>query len=150
MLLRSVPLICAIWNAVCFWLGVLDVCLIFDDVLQNWELHRVWAWLIAIAVVDGLLGYIFAYTFYFVFIAYGEPRWMNWGVGLLSLYVIGTAWLTYEAVGHVQVVEAAINGAKAVANAACLYHGVQIACAGAHLGAGRVRLSRVGTTHNMV
>ena len=69
-----------IWNVVCFWLGVFDLLLIF---LLKSEKSSVWAWLIAI--VDGALGYLFAYTFYFLFISYAKPEYMR-----IGLYIWGS------------------------------------------------------------
>ena len=132
-----------IWNVVCFWLGVFDLLLIF---LLKSEKSSVWAWLIAI--VDGALGYLFAYTFYFLFISYAKPEYMRIGLYIMGLYVLGTAYLTYEGLagpgGHIDKSEGIVNGCKAVANAVEMYWGIKIylGC-GFHVGAGNVRASKV-------
>ena len=130
-----------LWNVLCFWLGVLDLVIIF---LLRSELSSMWAWMIAL--VDGLLGYLFAYTFYFVFIAYGKRKWMGLGLLLLVSYVFGTGYLTYEGLNgpgdHIEVIEGVVEGLKATANTVVFYHGLQIYCAGrARLKAGTVKVS---------
>ena len=134
-----------IWNVVCFWLGVFDLLLIF---LLKSEKSSVWAWLIAI--VDGALGYLFAYLFYFLFLATANPQWMRLGLGAMLLYVVGTAYLTYEGLNgpgsHVEVVEGLLNGLKALSNLVILYHAGEMArerTRADHLGSGRVRHSRL-------
>lgn len=140
-----------LWNVLCFWLGVVDLLVIFA--LKS-ELASTWAWLIAL--VDGLLGYLFAYTFYFVFVAYGSSlKWMLWGVGLVASYVALTAYLTYEGLrgpgDHIEAIEGVLNGCKAVANTVVLYHAATIVykqhLGGTHFGAGR---KGVGSSANLL
>jgi len=92
---------------------------------------------ILIAVVDGLLGYAFAYTFYFLFITTGPctKLWMFRGLLVILSYVIGTGVLTYLALGRVGLIEEqtgetyaevmteiGLEGAKCAANMVVLYH----------------------------
>jgi len=124
-----------LWNVLTMWLGVLDLVVI---VLLKSELSSLWAWLIAF--VDGVLGYLFAYLFYFIFISYGKQKWMLRGLVFILAYVAGTAWLTYQGVvgpgNHVQRVEAVLNSLKAFANLVVVWHGLQIYL-GRHIGGGR-------------
>ena len=57
------------------------------------------ACLCAVAIADGVLGYLFAYTFYFLFISTGSrtKHWMRVGLLVIALYVLGTGYLTYVA-----------------------------------------------------
>merc|ERR1712216_1087622 len=114
-----------LWNVLCMWLGVVDLLIIL---LLKTEIRSVWALLIAL--VDGLLGYIFAYSFYFVFISYGKRKWMQRGLAMIVGYVIGTAYLTYQGAygsgAHIERVETVLNGMKATAYAVLVRHGLQI------------------------
>ena len=114
-----------LWNVLCFWIGVVDLVVIFA--LKS-ELHSGWAWVIAL--FDGFLGYLFAYTFYFIFVLYGKQRWMLGGLAIVAAYVLGTAYLTYEGTNgpgtHIEMTEGVLNGCKALANMIVLYHGAKI------------------------
>ena len=135
------------WNVLTFWIGMVDLVVIF--VLKS-EKSSGWAWLLAL--VDGLLGYLFAYTFYFIFIAYGKSEWMQWGLWMILAYVLLTAYLTYASLcgpgHHVEMVEGGLNGCKALSNTIVLWHGFKMATAGElRLGmASRVRHSKLDDT----
>ena len=77
-------------------------------------------WVVSIAIVDGLLGYFFAYLFYFLFAMHDDVIWMCRGLIVIFLYVCGTAFLTFEALSdpdsHVEFSEGLVNGLKAFAN----------------------------------
>ena len=78
------------WNVMCFWVGAIDVVLVL--LLE----HGV-SWLsVVVACVDGLLGYLFAYTFYFLFILTCKRTkfWMRVGLVVIAAYVVGTGFLT--------------------------------------------------------
>jgi len=114
-----------LWNVLCFWLGVIELMLFF---LLKTE-FGLWGWLIVI--VDGLLGYLFAYTFYFIFVSYAKREWMGRGLGALLVYVAATAYLTYEGLTdpthtHIDRAEGIANGLKAFANAVAAFHAWQI------------------------
>lgn len=112
------------WNVTCFWLGFLDLILMF------WLRTEPGVWSISIAILDGLLGYFFAYFFFFTFISTSNVVWMCRGLVVIGLYVIGTAFLTYEAFAapesHVVVIEGLVNGLKALANCVVFFHAVRI------------------------
>ena len=112
------------WNVVCFWLGFLELILLY---LLKTEFG---VWSVSIAIVDGFLGYIFAYLFYFVFVATANRRWQFWGFMTILAYASGTAYLTFEALtlstSHVVLIEGLVNGCKALANFCVGYHALQI------------------------
>ena len=108
----------------CFWLGVLDLVLMYA--LKE----RLGVWVVSIAIIDGLLGYFFAYLFYFLFAMHDDVIWMCRGLIVIFLYVCGTAFLTFEALSdprsHVEFSEGLVNGLKAFANLVVFCHGVSI------------------------
>lgn len=108
----------------CFWLGVLDLVLMYA--LKE----SMGVWVVSIAIVDGLLGYFFAYLFYFLFAMHDDVIWMCRGLIVIFLYVCGTAFLTFEALSdpdsHVEFSEGLVNGLKAFANLIVFFHGVSI------------------------
>ena len=112
------------WNVTCFWLGF------FELVLMFWLRTEPGLWSISIAILDGLLGYFFAYLFFFIFISNPNVVWMCRGLVVIGLYVVGTAFLTYEAFeapeSHVVVIEGIVNGLKALANCVVFFHAVRI------------------------
>ena len=69
-------------------------------------------------------------SFYFIFIASKNVRWMFGGLVAILSYVLGTAYLTYGAFhdpnSHVEVSEGIANGLKAVSNTLVLLFAIQI------------------------
>lgn len=126
------------WNVMCFWVGAIDVVLVL--LLE----HGV-SWLsVVVACVDGLLGYLFAYTFYFLFILTCKRTkfWMRVGLVVIAAYVVGTGFLTWQASQRMEqlealtgethgdlVLEIALEATKAVANFIILYHALILYCA---------------------
>jgi len=124
-----------VWNVVCFWIGIFDAVLVLT--LES----KFSALGFAVAAFDSLLGYAFAYTFYFLFITTG-PRtklWMFRGLILIALYVLGTGALVYLATRKIEfiehltgetvnevVLEIVIEGAKCFANTIVFYHGLRL------------------------
>ena len=121
------------WNVVCFWVGILDVVLVL--VLE----HGLSTFAILMGVFDGVLGYAFAYTFYFLFITTGirTKLWMARGLGVILCYVLGTGFLTYSAWQRIEFIEEQtgetlnevlleifLESAKCLANLFVLFHGV--------------------------
>lgn len=134
-----------VWNVLCFWLGVLDLVVMFA--LRGDHALGVWGW--SIALIDGVLGYLFAYTFYFIFISYGNKAWMGRCLWIIFFYAAGTAYLTYEGLEgpgtHIVKTEGAINGLKAVANLIVFFHGLQMwTGGGARLTGGRPSMMAPG------
>lgn len=78
------------WNVVCFWIGIVDLILVL--LLE----HGFTVVSTVVGLVDGVLGYLFAYTFYFLFISTGPNMmsWMGLGLVLIMLYVLGTGALS--------------------------------------------------------
>lgn len=110
------------WNVISFWLGIAD--LLISEIMSQQPPNL---WVLSITLLDGQLGYFFAYAFYFIFIAHARnARWMRGGLAVILLYIITTALLTYEALeaasSRVETSEGISNGLKAAANCMLLYY----------------------------
>lgn len=127
-----------LWNVLCFWVGVLDLLLVL--LLE----HGLTVYTALLGLVDGLLGFLFAYTFYFLFVTTG-PRaklWMLRGLLIILSYVLATGLLTYLAFSRIALIKQAtgetyrevmmeigLEGAKCASNVLVLYHALLIYCA---------------------
>jgi len=126
------------WNVVCFWIGIIDLILVL--LLE----HGLTVVSTVVGLVDGVLGYLFAYTFYFLFISTGPNMmsWMGLGLVLITLYVLGTGYLTVRAWNSLEMIEEItgesywevlleifLEGAKCAANLMLLYDALMLYCA---------------------
>lgn len=100
----------ALWNVLCFWLGV--VILLLDFVLPMG--------MPLIELVGVIGGYAAAYTLHFIFVRVPQKAWMRAALLVLALYV---SYNVFAGVGGlVLVVPGAIAFARAGANAVLLWY----------------------------
>jgi len=106
-----------LWNALCFWLGVVDFVILF---LISTSLV---ASALVVAACDGFLGYCFAYFFYFIFVCGEKKFYMLFGFVLIALYVCITIYLSYyNALVSLNILELVLNVLKTLFNTIIGYH----------------------------